>query len=136
MPANTGGRGFARFDSIPDAVIVVGRDGSIVYGNAHADRLFGYDHGRMIGLTLDSLIPEEFRKGHAQFGEKFFAEPAPRPMGTGRELRALRSNGRSATVCKQIWRPRSGMMRPGYRHYTEALPPERDMNYLKQSGVN
>ncbi len=78
---------FAAFEAIPDAIIVVGRDGSIVHSNVHADRLFGYEDGRLVGLTIDSLIPEQF-----------FAKPTARPMGRGRELQALKSDGRKFPV--------------------------------------
>jgi len=98
MGTSMSGAGFTPFETVPDAILVVGRDGSIVHANAHADRLFGYEHGRLVGLTLDSLIPKKHRKPHAQFTEKFFAEPTARPMGTGRELRALRSDGREFPV--------------------------------------
>jgi formate hydrogenlyase transcriptional activator len=79
--------------SIPDAVIVVARDGSIVSANRLADRVFGYESGKLVGLTIESLIPERYRKRHAGFVEGFFAEPSARPMGTGRELLALRADG-------------------------------------------
>ncbi|MCZ6457547.1 MAG: PAS domain S-box protein [Actinobacteria bacterium] len=85
---------FAAFEAIPDAIIVVGRDGSIVYSNVHADRLFGYEDGRLVGLTIDSLIPEQF-----------FAKPTARPMGRGRELQALKSDGRKFPVEIAIGRP-------------------------------
>ncbi len=45
MPADTGGGGFAAFDSMPDAVIVVGRNGTIVHANVHAEQFFGYEQG-------------------------------------------------------------------------------------------
>ena len=49
---------FASFEIIPDAVIVVDRDGSIVHSNVHADRLFGYEHDELMGLTIDSPTTE------------------------------------------------------------------------------
>ena len=85
---------FASFEAVPDAVIVAGRDGSIVFANRHADRVFGYETGKLIGLTIESLIPEGHRERHARFVGEFFAKPSARPMGTDRELRALRSDGK------------------------------------------
>ena len=89
---------FASFEAIPDAVIIVGRDGSIVFANRHADRVFGYERGKLVGLTMESLIPKRHRKRHAQWVEGFFAEPSARPMGTNRELRGLRSDGKEFPV--------------------------------------
>ncbi len=57
---------FASFEAVPDAVIVAGRDGSIVFANRHADRVFGYEKGKLIGLTIESLIPEGHRERHAR----------------------------------------------------------------------
>ncbi|MCZ6767325.1 MAG: PAS domain S-box protein, partial [bacterium] len=92
------GADFYLYESIPDAVIVVARDSSIVFSNAHADRLFGYEPGELTSLKIDSLIPEEFRKRHVQVTEQYSAEPAARPMGKGRELVALKSDGRKFPV--------------------------------------
>jgi PAS domain S-box-containing protein len=32
---------YAAYESVPDALLIVGHDGSIVYANQHAERLFG-----------------------------------------------------------------------------------------------
>ena len=55
---------FASLEAIPDAAILVGRDGSIVFANRHADRVFGYERGKLVGLAIESLIPERHRKRH------------------------------------------------------------------------
>ena len=91
-------RDSGEFGSIPDAVLVVGRDGSIVSANEHAERVFGYERGKLVGLTIESLIPERYRKRHARLVEGFFAKPSARPMGTDRELRGLRSDGKEFPV--------------------------------------
>ncbi len=49
---------FASFEAIPDAVIITGRAGSIVFGNRHAERVFGYERGKLVGLAIESLIPK------------------------------------------------------------------------------
>jgi PAS domain S-box-containing protein len=88
----------ASFDAIPDAVIAVDREGSIVHANVHAGQLFGYDQGRLVGLRLETLLPERFRKRHTGFVGQFFAEPVARPMGRGRELHAIRGDGEEFPV--------------------------------------
>ncbi len=57
---------FAAFEAIPDAVILVDRDGSIVFANRHADRVFGYERGKLVGLRIESLIPEGHRERPAR----------------------------------------------------------------------
>jgi PAS domain S-box-containing protein len=85
---------FAYLESIPDAVITVDQDGSIVHANELAERLFGYEQGTLIGLKIETLLPETFRKQHTRFVGQFFAEPVARPMGRGRELSAIRRDGK------------------------------------------
>jgi PAS domain S-box-containing protein len=93
-----GGEEFASFEAVPDAVLIVNRNRSIVSANVHAERLFGYEEGSLIGLTIEALIPERFRAQHARLVEEFFAHPSARPMGTGRELLALKGDGQEFPV--------------------------------------
>ena len=82
------------FESIPDAVLVVDKHGSIVFANGQAEELFGYDPGEMVGLTVEALVPERSRHRHEPLRRGFAAAPAVRPMGSGRELHALRKDAR------------------------------------------
>ncbi len=34
---------YTAYQSVPDALLIVGRDGSIVFANQHAEHLFGYE---------------------------------------------------------------------------------------------
>ena len=86
------------FESIPDALLVVGHDGSIVFANRNAERLFGYEPGKLIGLAIEALVSEEFRRRHPQLQAGFSAAPTARPMGSERELHALRSDGHEFPV--------------------------------------
>jgi PAS domain S-box-containing protein len=89
---------FCTFEAIPDAVLVVGRDGSVAYGNAHAARMFGYAETELAGLPLEALLPEKYREGHEKLRQAFFRDAVVRPMGMGRELQALRRNGKEFPV--------------------------------------
>ncbi len=89
---------FSGFGSIPDVVLVVGRDGSIVFANEHAERLFGFEQGKLVGLSVEALVPERHRQRHRQLRGGFSADPGVRPMGSGRELFALRSDGHEFPV--------------------------------------
>lgn len=83
---------FIAFESVPDAVVVVSRDGSIAYANEYAARLFGYSQTELAGLPLEALLPEKYREGHEKYRHAFFRDPTVRPMGARQELRALRRN--------------------------------------------
>jgi PAS domain S-box-containing protein len=78
---------------IPDAVLLVGQDGSIVGANAPAEQMFGYGRNELDGSALALLIPEGYRERHARVVRGYFAEPKTLPMGIGRELQGLRRDG-------------------------------------------
>ena len=74
--------------------MVVNRDGSIVQANHLAEKLFGYERGKLLGLPVEALIPKDLAQGHASLRGEYRAHPVTRPMGEGRELQALRADGR------------------------------------------
>jgi PAS domain S-box-containing protein len=88
----------AAYQSVPDALLRVARDGSIEFANQHAERLFGYEPGQLVGVEIEALIPERFRPRHVEARAAFCDDPAVRPMGFGRELFALRGDGRELPV--------------------------------------
>jgi len=51
-------------DAAPDAVVVVNREGHVVYWNAGAERIFGYPRSATVGAPLDLIIPERLRERH------------------------------------------------------------------------
>lgn len=80
-------------ESLPAAVIVIGRDGAIQFANAETERMFGYPPDKLIGRSIDILVPNRLRQGHAQLRQGFLASPCKRPMGAGRDLKARRIDG-------------------------------------------
>jgi len=47
-----------------DAIIAADADGSIVFWNPAAERMFGYTESEALGRSLDLIIPERFRQRH------------------------------------------------------------------------
>jgi PAS domain S-box-containing protein len=80
------GRFRGLLDAVPDALIVVNRDGCIVLVNAQAEKLFGYQRQDLLGQSVELLVPERFRTTHVEHRGRYFAEPRLRPMGVGLEL--------------------------------------------------
>ena len=78
---------------IPDAAIVVTAEGYLSTVSQKAADLFGYDAGDLTGCPLAILLPERFRSAHEQHIRDFFNDPEARPMGTGLNLFARRSDG-------------------------------------------
>ncbi len=80
-------------DTAPDAILVVGSDGLIVYVNRQAETLFGYSGIELMGQSLDLLVPERYRASHGAHFARFFAAPTVRTMGSGLELFGIRRDG-------------------------------------------
>jgi PAS domain S-box-containing protein len=80
-------------DSMPDAIIVANAAGRIVLANRQAEQLFGYAHSAMRGMVLEQLMPARFRSAHMAHRSGFADQPQVRPMGSGRDLYGLRSDG-------------------------------------------
>ncbi|HNC31438.1 MAG TPA: PAS domain-containing sensor histidine kinase, partial [Cyclobacteriaceae bacterium] len=60
--------------------------------------IFGYDPGELTGLTMEVLVPREHKGHHANLRKGFNTHPEPRRMGFGRDLTALKKDGREFPV--------------------------------------
>ena len=80
-------------EASPSAVLLVDRGGRIVHANSRAEALFGYGPGELVDQGVEMLIPMPERAGHAAHRDRFFAAPAARAMGVGRELQGRRKDG-------------------------------------------
>ncbi|GIF09227.1 histidine kinase [Actinoplanes siamensis] len=78
-------------DAAPDAIIVSGSDGVITIANRRAHDMFGYPPGRLAGVHVDDLVPEDARPRHpAQRADYLGSEHPPlRRL----PLRGLRRDG-------------------------------------------
>jgi len=76
-----------------NAIVLVDRQGVITSVNAQTEKMFGYSRRRLIGLPVETLVPERFRDEHPRNRDAFFARPVVRPMGAGRDLYGRRSDG-------------------------------------------
>lgn len=82
------------FEVVPDAVILVDRQGLIVHANSHASALFGYSDRALVGETVDALVPDSVRGRHGQHRADYMDRPRVRPMGTrGQALIGRRRDG-------------------------------------------
>ncbi len=80
-------------EALPDAVVAVDRDGTIVLANSQAQDLFGYESDELIGQKVEMLVPEAYRSQHHQHREKFAETPKTRRMGAELDLYGRRRNG-------------------------------------------
>src|SRR5664279_1059774 len=85
-------------EAAPSAIVVVDDRGRIVLVNAQTEKLFGYSRAELLGQSIDRLVPERFRRGHAGLRASFSGAPIARPMGAGRDLYARRKDGSEVPV--------------------------------------
>ena len=60
--------------------------------------MFQYSREQLVGQDVEVLMPERLRDAHVRDRQSYVIDPQPRPMGTGRELKALRKDGHEFTV--------------------------------------
>lgn len=77
----------------PDAMIAIDNNGIIQLVNKQAENIFGYKLKEIIGLKVEVLIPERFRKKYTDLRNSYSAKPYVRHMGDQMELYGLRKNG-------------------------------------------
>ena len=80
-------------EAAPDAILEVNQEGRITLLNEAVERMFGYSHDELLGLSVDQLVPAAMRGGHAQHRTAYANRPKTRPMGTGLELQGQRKDG-------------------------------------------
>ncbi len=73
-------------EAVPDAVIVVNRQGVIIQANSQTETLFGYTRIELIGQKIEILVPERQRPEHDRHVEQFHSKPKIRRMGAGLDL--------------------------------------------------
>jgi len=103
-----------------DAIIAAGPDGSIVFWNPAAERIFGYTEEEALGRSLDLIIPERLRHrhwdgyrqvmqtGHTRYGTEVLRVPAlhkdGRTLSIAFTVALLRAPGDGARVIAAIVR--------------------------------
>ena len=86
------------FETAPDAMVVVDREGRLVLANPQAERMFGYAQSELDGQPIEILLPENVRAVHVSHRSNYMANPRVRPMGAGYELTGVRRDGQSFPV--------------------------------------
>ncbi len=81
------------FESVVEGVILTGEKGEIILANTASEKLFGYDVGELIGVSIENLVPKNIRKVHTNHRASFEKESSSRRMGAGRDLFGLHKDG-------------------------------------------
>lgn len=76
-----------------DAVISVDSNGSIGFANQHAEMMFGYDQGELVGKNVSVIMTENDAKAHTKYISDYIASGRSEIMGMRRELTAKTKAG-------------------------------------------
>jgi anti-anti-sigma factor len=85
-------------DALADGVTLTDDDGTLVLVNRRVEAMFGYEHGELAGVSVESLLPQDLRTTHRKHRAGYTQVPRARPMGTGARLIGLRKDGSTFPV--------------------------------------
>jgi PAS domain S-box-containing protein len=87
------------FERSPEASVIANQAGLITAVNRAAESLFGYAQEELVGVAVESLVPETWRQKHVAQRQSFHSKPWSRPMGLNRgNLQARKKDGTTFPV--------------------------------------
>ena len=95
----TGLGGFGQLvEAMPDGVVIADAHGRVLYVNRLAEEMSGYRREQLVGLDVETLVPERFRLAHLEHRAGYAATPRARPMRSIRPLCLVRMDGTELPV--------------------------------------
>ncbi len=85
-------------ESVPDAIVIVNKEGNILFVNKQTEEMFGYHRNEIISNKIELLMPTRFKEVHPSHRVEFVNHPKTRKMGEGMQLFAQRKNGEEFPV--------------------------------------
>ncbi|SBS24682.1 Phytochrome-like protein cph1 [Marinomonas spartinae] len=86
------------FESAPNGMLVVRKDGTIAQANTLAESIFRYPEGGMVGLSVEGLVPKEHRPQHHVDRNNYVKAPTKRMMGDRKDLYGVCLDGHKVPV--------------------------------------
>jgi PAS domain S-box-containing protein len=81
-----------------DAIIAASADGTIIFWNAAATRIFGFSEAEALGRSLDLIIPERFRPRHWEGYRHVMATGVSKYQTSVLRVPALRKDGQPLSI--------------------------------------
>jgi PAS domain S-box-containing protein len=85
-------------EASPNPIVGVDQTATITYANPQVQDAFGYTPEELLGLPIETLLPERVRSRHVAHRDLFIERPIARPMGIGLDLSGRRKDGQEFPV--------------------------------------
>ena len=95
-------------DTVPDATIVIGTDGTMTSFNSAAVRQFGYEPDEVIGRNVNMLMPAPYHEQHDGYLQRYIATGERRIIGMDRVVVGRRKDGSTFPMSLAVGETRSG----------------------------
>lgn len=86
------------FDASTDAMLLIDIHGQVTHANTPAQQLLAYTEEALCGISVDAVIPPQYRKHHQYYRDDFYSKPEKHAMSRGKALVALRHDGQKLAV--------------------------------------
>ena len=85
-------------EDAPEPIMIVNRNGLILFVNRQFESFFGYTQEELIGHPIEILLPESLREKHVKMREHYIFHPTMRPMGSGLKLVGRHKDGHELPI--------------------------------------
>jgi PAS domain S-box-containing protein len=107
---------------LADAVLIADPNGTIIFWNAAAERLFGWTAAEVTGRTMDMIIPERLRARHWEGWHHVMSTAETKYGDTLLEVPALHREGHRLSIAFTV----SLLIKPGSKQVTAVAAVLRD----------
>lgn len=80
-------------DTVPEAMIVIDRNGTMRSFSSAAERLFGWSAAETVGRNVSMLMPQPYRDAHNSYLDRYARTGERRIIGIGRIIVGMRKDG-------------------------------------------
>ena len=98
--------GFSLLENLLFAAIVADHRGQILFANAHAAKLFGYDKTALVGKNVRMLMPNPDSANHDTYLRNYLETRVPKVIGRARDVVGMMKDGSlvplNLTISEQV----------------------------------
>jgi PAS domain S-box-containing protein len=80
------------FNHVNEGILIADSTGIIILANPKCHSMFGYASDQLEGVSIEDLIPSEFREKHVKYRSGYMEHPVKRSMGSNLSLYAVKLN--------------------------------------------